>query len=154
MKQEKKLNQIKKILWVEDDYYHMKGLFKKVEERGFLVIPARSFMEAKTFLENWREFCIVVLDLCIPYSEMQLYNLKLEKTEIPTENGALLFNYMIEKLKVNIPILILSIFKTPGIINKMINRGKLVRKIDKLGVLPSEIEEIILDMLDYKKYMD
>lgn len=145
MKQEKKLNQSKKILWVEDDYYHLKGLFKKVEKRGFLIVPARSFMEAKTFLENWSEFCMVVLDLIIPYSELDMSVPK----RIKMENGVRLFNYMIRELKLNIPILIFSIAKAPRVINEMISRGKLVRKIDKLGTLPSDIDKIILDILKY-----
>ncbi len=153
MKKEKKLNQFKKILWVEDDYYHLKGLFKKVEEKGFSVIPARSYIEAKTSLKNESELCMIVLDLIIPYSESILVDPDLkniETNEDATKNGVLLFDYIVDELKLDIPILILTMAQVPDIINNLISRRKFVKKIEKFGTLPIDIKRQVLEMIKSK----
>jgi len=153
MKKEKKLNQFKKILWVEDDYYHLKGLFKKVEKKGFSVIPARSYIEAKTLLKNESEFCMIVLDLIIPYSESTLVDPDLKNIETnddATKNGVLLFDFIIGELKLDIPILILTMAQTPNIINNLISRRKFVKKIEKSGTLPIDVKRQVMEMIKLK----
>jgi len=156
MKKEKKINQTKKILWIEDEHYHLRGLFKKIKKRGFVVIPARSYIEARNLLKNWSEFCFIALDLIIPYSENSLNNPNLENEETNvdlTKNGVLLFNHIVEELKLDLPILILSIVRSRKIVNSLTKR-KFVRSIEKLGKLPADIEFIVLDMLKYEKHKD
>jgi DNA-binding response OmpR family regulator len=56
------------ILWIEDDFYHVRGLVKPLEKDGYKITIARSVIEAKEHLINWQDFSAILLDLIIPYS--------------------------------------------------------------------------------------
>lgn len=158
MKKEKG-NAYKTILWIEDDYYHLRGLFRRIEKKGFLLIPARSYIEAKKILRDRKDFCLIVLDLIIPYSENSLNypnkeNEKAEETNAQiTQNGIQILNYIVKDLKLNIPILILSIVRTRKILDKL-TKIKNVKIIEKLGITPIVIERIVLDVLKYNEQND
>lgn len=144
-----KQNKQQKILWVEDDYYHVKGLVKPLEKIGFQVVPARSFVEAKSLLKNWSSFCIVLLDLIIPYSERELVNPNQkedETNETVSENGLALFDYMVEELRINVPIVILSVIRTQQIMDSLMSKGA-ARTVEKSGLLPKDIKHVVLDVI-------
>ena len=153
MKREKG-NEQKTILWIEDDYYHLKGLFKKIEKKGFSLVPARSYLEAKEILKDKKDFCLIALDLIISYSEnlINCPNIENEKPEGTneqiTKSGIKIFDYIVKDLKLNIPILILSIVRTKKILDKL-TEIKIVEVIEKLGITRLDIERIVLDMLNY-----
>jgi CheY-like chemotaxis protein len=158
MGKEKYTNGKKKILWVEDDYYHLKGLTRPLEKAGFEVIPARSVVEAKSLLGEWQSFQLIILDLIIPYSDTELAtsdpephlnfkNGKLsENVSLLVRNGLILFDYIVSDLKVNIPILILSIVQTNHIIKDLLNRGA-ARSVKKEGLIPKDVQNMVLDII-------
>ena len=59
----------RRILWVEDDYYHLKGLVRPLVKKGCEIVNAGSYVEAVGLLNDWRNFSLILLDLIIPYSD-------------------------------------------------------------------------------------
>lgn len=145
----------KKILWIDDDYFHIKGLAKSLEKEGYKVVPARSYVEATNFLEYWESYCLVILDLIIPYSESAPLKNDISDDDLIdrrenaynlAENGIELFNYMIYEIKLNIPIIILSVVQHREITNGLLKQGAKER-IYKLGLLPNELKRIVIETL-------
>lgn len=157
MRKEKEVSG-KKILWIEDDYYHLKGLVKPLRDTGFDVIPARSVVEAKSLLRKWQSFQLIILDLIIPYSDNELAmsdsepipddrnGIFFKNVSVLVRNGLVLFDYMVEDLKVNIPILILSIVHADHIMKDLRRRGA-VRTVKKEALLPKEVRDMILEVI-------
>jgi DNA-binding response OmpR family regulator len=146
----------KKILWIDDDYFHLKGLTRSLEKDGYKITVARSYEEAKNELDRNTDFCIVLLDLIIPYS---LTGNKIkDKTpdksdklvETPgklAEHGVSLFNDIKKILPQTTPIIILSIVQAEEIISDLIKNGAHKRLI-KLGLLPNTLKNTVLESLD------
>ena len=93
----------KKIFWLEDDHFHLKGLVRPLEDEGFTITPARSYKEAISIIDSDRNFDLVLLDLIIPYSEYLLEDIqsknKLEREDGISniaENGIAFFNYLVD----------------------------------------------------------
>ncbi|GEM_PF-2023480 len=141
----------RRILWVEDDYYHLKGLVKPLEKMGFTVVPARSVVEARTLLKEWKKYCLVLLDLIIPYSEMPVPGAAEGTGEIRdlTSNGMALFEYMKDELGIDIPIVILSVVqKNEDADIDMLEAKGAVRPFVKRGVLPEELKNVVIRALE------
>jgi hypothetical protein len=45
-----------RILWVEDDYYHIKYLLSLMVKEGWTIVPARSLEEGKRILASQRDY--------------------------------------------------------------------------------------------------
>ena len=141
----------KRILWVEDDYYHLKGLVKPVEKAGFQVVPARSYVEAKLILSKCTSFCLVLLDLIIPYSDFEPVASDIppvDRTTIDedinslTRNGLALFDYLVNTLKLSVPIVVLSVVQTKTIVDTLVDRGA-AAYVRKVGLMPREVLSIV-----------
>lgn len=135
-----------RILWIEDDHYHIRGLARPLELRGLQVVPAFSFVEARSYLENWRSFCLILLDLIIPYSQTELTNPDQtgdDTIEAAVQNGTALLRYMVNELGIDIPVLVLSVVRTETIIQQVLREGA-ARRIEKRGLLPKEVEEAVI----------
>ena len=146
----------KKILWIEDDYFHIAGLVEPLVEDKYTVEAARSLKEAELKLQNWKNYSLVVLDLIIPYSES--YMLDPRKNESPfifenwtdadlARNGMEIFIYMKEKIEINIPVLVLSVVRNRDIVNRLISLGA-VKYIDKTSITPNELKREILELFN------
>ena len=138
-----------RILWIEDDYYHLKGLVKPLQKMGFKIATARSFVEARKSLQDWQQFCMIILDLILPYSETE----RVSRGQAGgngiadmTENGVGLFDHMVDELRLTIPILILSVVTDEHIINHVVSKGA-VRPFVKRGVLPEELKAAVMEIL-------
>ena len=160
MGKEKYASGAQKILWIEDDYYHVKGLAKPLIKAGFKMVPARSYVEATLLLKEWRSFCLIILDLIIPYSEFEATDSQLatsheknystEDIHSLVQNGLAIFDYMTEDLKVNIPIVILSVVRTKEIIDPLVAKGATVN-LEKLSLLPQEVMDIVTKTIEERK---
>jgi CheY-like chemotaxis protein len=144
----------KKILWVEDDYYRLKYLLDPLKERGIEVIPARSYIEACSLIEN-SNFDLIILDLIIPYSENETEepkdsNPRRDGDEYTLDklirNGIRFFNHVIDDLEIDIPIIVLSIVKNKTILDELGNKKK-IKKLDKIGRMPEDVERVVLQCL-------
>jgi DNA-binding response OmpR family regulator len=145
----------KRILWIEDDYYHLQGLVKPLKKEGFEIIIAKCYEDAKKILDDNIDLDMVLLDLIIPYSltgsivrkkKENDYQNQVETPDDLVENGINLFNYIRKDLKLNIPIIILSIVSNEDIINRL-NENGANEKLQKLGMLPLKLKEVVLELL-------
>lgn len=147
-----------KILWIEDDYYHMKDLFRPLRKMGYDVIPAESSLKAHRLLQNWQNYCLIVLDLIIPYSDEEFsqsetkiaqnpdgsqITMDLDTDEDAAENGIALFSYMTQELKVNIPIMLLSIVRTQEIVEHLLNNGA-TKHLEKGALSPQDVKSAVM----------
>jgi len=145
----------KKILWVEDDYYHLRGLTRPLTNEGYEIIAAESFDQAVVELNKHKEdLCLILLDLIIPRSltnatepketEEEFWN-RIEKPQDLVEYGIGLFNYVKQELKLSIPIIVLSIVRQGDIIKGLEDEG--AKRISKFGLLPNKLKELVLEEL-------
>jgi len=150
-----KKNKVKKILWIEDDYYYLKGLTKPLEKKGYEIIAAKSYGQAISELAKHKEdLSLILLDLIIPRSltdaskpkesENEFQN-KIEEPQDLVENGMELLNYIRQELKLTIPITVLSIVRNEEIIRRLESRD--VKRLQKFGLLPDRLKEAVLDEL-------
>jgi len=145
-----------RILWVDDDYYHLCNLLRPLVKAGFEVVPARSYEEARAILDSdWRQFRLIVLDLILPLSESRAVETPQEATdrgnamaddEALAENGIALFDYLTTSLGVTVPILLLSVVKTKPLLDRLMNKGAAAR-LEKHGLLPAEVKRTVLEVL-------
>ena len=152
------MNEKKKILWVEDDYYHLKDLTRQLTKNGFEIISARSYEQAIDELNTHKEhLSLILLDLIIPNSSTKsvVPNMSEEEyedtVEVPkdlVEYGIKLLKYMMQELQLTIPIIVLSIITTKEIINELENNG--IKRLHKLGLLPNKLKEIVFEELSIK----
>jgi len=143
----------KKILWIEDDYSHLKGLTRPLEKKGFEIIAAKSYDIAMSELANHKEdLSLILLDLIIPRSLTETsepkssekeFQSKVETPEELVENGMKLLEYI--KQELNIPVIVLSIVTNENIVDRIKNTG--VKRLQKFGLLPNRLEEAVLDEL-------
>jgi CheY-like chemotaxis protein len=139
-----------RILWVEDDYYHLKGLVRSLVRKGCEIVNAGSYVEAIGLLSNWRDFSLILLDLIIPYSDTGLTPpgqvLAEEADTILAENGISLFNYIQNELKADIPVVLLTVVQTSKVIDDLMMKGAR-KRIYKSGLLPIDIEQAVSEAL-------
>lgn len=144
----------KKILWIEDDYCVLKGLTRRLEKKGYEIIPAKSYDEAKSILDTLKEdLCIILVDLIIPrsltgatipqISETE-FNRKEESINELVENGMELLDYI--KQELNLPVIVVSIVTNKAIIDRLDSNG--VKRLQKFGLLPDKLEEAVSEELD------
>lgn len=145
-----------RILWIEDEYFHIRGLFRLLEDMDYAIVPARSVVEAKEHLKKWGSFNLIVLDLILPHSD-NIYDVAVKPSITSkvfgnsdrdlAQNGINLFYYMIDDLGVDLPIIILSVVRTKKIVEKLMEKGAAIT-VEKAGLLPSDIKDIVLRVLN------
>ena len=115
-------------------------------------MPARSYVEAISLLKDWKSFCLILLDLIIPYSESEPEGLQSDMSHEVSyssedihslvQNGLALFDYITKDLKVSIPIVILSVVRTKEIIEPLLARGAIIN-LEKLSLVPEDVKDIV-----------
>ena len=59
----------KRILWVEDDYYAIRGLMRPLERAGFQIDAATSAAVGYQLASQWKTYDLIVVDLILPLSD-------------------------------------------------------------------------------------
>lgn len=140
----------KHILWVEDDYFAIKGLVRPLEREGFEIDVARSATEAFQKAQNWQAYDLILVDLILPLSN--------DPGPVPEEVrswdneqyvGLGIVKWLKQELKVTCPVLILSVVRQP--ISKFHLEGLgLAGHLPKRGLLPHRVKEEVLGLLGIK----
>lgn len=133
-----------KILWVEDDYYHIQYLFHYLEKEGAVVTPALSAYDAYRLVEKGTRYDLIVVDIILPISST------LEKLPDTVEEwkkqekypGIGLVKWLKTKKKVDCPVVILSVIDDP-ISEYHLVGFKIDEAILKKGLGPHEFTEKI-----------
>jgi CheY-like chemotaxis protein len=137
----------KRILWIEDDYYDIQGLLRPLEKAGFRIDVARSAVDGFRKAVNWQAYDLIVVDLIMPLSDDTG---PLPETvlfwDAEEHVGLGLVKWLVLDLKVECPILLLSVVRDP-ISTYNLKDLDLAGSLLKRGLLPSEVKEEVCHVL-------
>jgi hypothetical protein len=140
----------KKILWIDDDYYAIQGLFRPIEMEGYKLDVALSALDGYHKAQKWKEYSLIVVDLIIPISQQYETTPDVVNSwENEVENdyvGIGLAKWLLRDIRVKCPVLILSIVPDPTAKYNLDNLG-LAGYIQKSGLLPSTLKDKVLEVL-------
>lgn len=144
----------KLILWVEDEYYHIKYLVKPLQQAGYGILPARSLTEAKTLVAKGTHIDLILLDLLIPYSENStispdIHVGDLHSPENLVRNGLDLLSYLVDDFHVTCPLVVLSIVEDDDVMNRVRAFG-VSAVMPKRGLFPKQIRDKITEILEVR----
>lgn len=146
---------MKKILWIDDDYYAISGLFRPLQLEGYELVPAISALDGFREAQKWKNYDLIVVDLIIPVVQQQETAPEIVKNwEDENENkqvGVGIVKWLLQDLKVTCPVIILSVVRDPinayglsGIgLAGYIQKGELLP-----SALKSKIENILKNVTD------
>lgn len=139
----------KKILWIDDDYYELKGLLRKVEEQGVIVEYATSVSEAYTRVIKKQEiYDLIIVDMILPiqdeHGETDEDIKGWRNSKIPL--GVLLVEYFIKNIPTKLAILSI-VFEPKDKYHIQIPEGKEVVYIPKREITTSRLCAQIIDLL-------
>lgn len=142
----------KKILWIEDDYYAIKGLVRPLEISGFHIDVATSAKDGYEKAIKWQEYDLLVVDVIVPVSEDDGEVLPLiEAWESNGEYvGIGLTKWLVNELKVERPILLMSVVSDP-IKRASLSEHPNLHSLSKKGLLPSKVKEEVFRILNMKE---
>jgi CheY-like chemotaxis protein len=137
-----------RILWIEDDYYHVKGLVRPLEQEGFTVVPSTSATDAYHKVQDWRSYAAIVVDLILPLRDQRTNELSPEVEQWGKEAyaGLGLLKYMHDELRVDVPVIVLSVVANEQSQNA--RRLGADEVLLKRGLLPSQVREVIHEVLE------
>lgn len=128
----------KTILWVEDDADLLMGLVKPLEKDGHEIIVAKDEKEALEKIGRF-DFDLILFDVIIPTGV---------KGDMGGINfvGMRLLKKLLKEIKVDAPIIVLSVVGNPAMISEMYEMG--VKKVlPKAVYLPSKLREEVYGTL-------
>jgi len=139
----------KKILWIEDDYYNYKSLFRPIELKGVIIDNALSAAEGFMKAKNWNEYSLIVADIILPLTKDSIViDEEVKKWEREEDFlGIGLVKWLRNDIKAKCPILILSVIDDP-IQTYHLESLKIENSISKKGLLPSVLAETIDSILN------
>lgn len=139
----------KRILWIDDDYYAIKGLFRPLEKAGYNVDVAVSAYEGFQKAQRWRGYDLIVVDLIIPISEEESVPdiVKDWGNEKNTYVGIGLVKWLIQQVQATCPVIILSVIPDPITAYRLENL-QLTGFIRKSGLLPTDLKNEIFKILE------
>jgi len=139
----------KRILWIDDDYYSIQGLFRPIEKEGYKVDVALSAFDGYQKAQKWQDYDLIVVDLIIPISREESapaivkgWNNKEEYEHV----GLGLAKWLLDDAQAKCPVLILSVVPDPISLFKMEKLG-LAGYVRKDGLLPSKLKNELLSAM-------
>ena len=138
---------LKKILWIEDEYYALQGLLLPLEQLGFEIVMAATALEGFHKAQSWQEYDMIVLDLILPFTDvMETIPVEIESWKDENYIGVPLAKWLKQRIRVQCPVLLLSVVGDP-IEQFKLDQVGLFEYLPKRGLLPSVVKGKILDML-------
>jgi CheY-like chemotaxis protein len=133
--------QKRKILWIEDGAYQLRGLVKPLEKRGYRIEYALNAKEAIEKL-NREDYQLILLDIIIPTGD----DSNLDDLELIEFVGLRLADKIVNEMKINTPIIGITVVNNPRVIDHLYDLG--VMKIFFKGyLLPSQLLDYIENFL-------
>jgi two-component system response regulator VicR len=127
----------KTILFVEDEQWLMEGMVEGLKAYGYNVICATNGTQALEQIET-KEIDLVLLDIMMPSGE------RIENTTFGRRTGVELCRILRDKMKLELPIVCLTVVTDPEIHHELRDLGAVV-KIKP--ALPSEIADVIKGLM-------
>ena len=132
----------KQILWIEDDYFAIQGLFRPVEKDGYKFDTAFTALDAYRKAQNWKNYDLIVVDLIIPISQGEIVPdivKSWDDTEVYEYVGIGLIKWLMTEVQAKCPVVILSVVPDPIATYKIEDFG-ISGYIQKSGLLPSSLK--------------
>lgn len=137
----------KQILWIEDDYYAIKGLVRPLELEGFEVEVATSALDGYHKCMKWQSYDLIIVDLIMPLSDNTgPLPEKVLSWDAGRYVGLGLIKWIVEELHAQCPVLLLSVVRDP-ISTFGLERLGLAGVLLKRGMLPSEVKQKVHEVL-------
>jgi CheY-like chemotaxis protein len=137
----------KRILWIDDDYYHIKGLLYPLEKAGFEIDFAVSATQGYQKASNWEGYDLILVDLILPISSQE-ENIPDEIKAWKSERfvGIGLLKWLQKDMKVNCPVVVLSVISDP-ISRFDLEDLNLAGCLAKSALRPSDVKKTIFQAL-------
>lgn len=139
----------RKILWVEDDYYAIKGLVRPLENANFKIQVATSAKEAYDYVMKWQDYDLIVLDVIVSVTDDEEPVIPEIEQWANTDEyvGIAMARWLLQDLKIERPILLMSVVNDP------VNRFGLTGTpnlyyLSKKGLLPSRVKDEVFRILN------
>jgi CheY-like chemotaxis protein len=138
----------KRILWIEDDYYAIRGLMRPLERAGFQVDAATSAIVGYQLAIHWQVYDLIVVDLIMPLSndDRALPNV-VKDWDREEHVGIGVLKWLLGDLKVTCPVLLLSVVRHPVYTYQLGGIG-LASYLPKRGLLPSQVKTEVFRLLE------
>lgn len=138
----------RRILWIEDDYYAVKGLVRPLEKRGIKVIKATSAIEGMRLAEDPESYDLIIVDLILPLSDTSdPVPPEIEKWRDERYVGVGLIKWLLTDRQVRCPVLVLSVVNdAPATFG--LDGMTIAGQLPKRALLPSAVEAAVLDLLE------
>ncbi len=143
----------KNILWIDDDYYAIQGLFRPIENEGYKLDKATSALDGYRKSQNWAIYDLIVVDLIIPISQEETAPDIVKNWDNKEEYdhvGLGLAKWLLKDIQVKCPVLILSVVPNPISTYKLEGLG-LAGYILKSGLLPSRLKNELFNIIQKQK---
>lgn len=140
----------RKILWIEDDFYAVRGLIQPIERQGIIVDVATSAFEGYTKASNWKNYDLIIADLILPISNHEddkLPSLVKSWEDKYEYIGLGIIKWLMEDLKIKRPLIICSVVRDPITTFSLGNLG-IAGYISKSGLLPSKLKDEVFKVLE------
>ena len=137
----------KKILWIEDDFYAIKGLVRPLTKLGYEIDVATSAMDGYKKAQHWQGYDMLVVDLIIPVCEHDISIPETVQSWAQEKHvGIGLAKWLKSEQKVDRPILLLSVVRDPIARFGLAEYG-LQHSLSKSGLVPTRVKDTVLSML-------
>ncbi len=136
-----------RILWIEDDYYIIKGLVLPLEKAGFNIDIAKSALIGYQKAREWKNYDLILLDLILPSADDDKPLPDLIRTWDQEEFiGLGLVKWLFATLKVEVPVILLSVIEDPISTYHLEELG-VSEALLKRGLLPSQVKATVFKTL-------
>jgi CheY-like chemotaxis protein len=140
-----------RIMWVEDDYYAIKGLVRPLEKSdkiSFNIDVATSALDGFKRLSGSAEYDLIVVDLILPlYDQPEALPPTVESWKEEKFLGVGLTKWLMSDVNPGCPVLILSVVEDPIPTYGLEGLG-VAGSLVKRGLLPSVVTEKVFEILE------
>ena len=136
-----------RILWIEDDYYAIKGLVRPLEKAGFTVEAATAAYDGYVRAQQWPAYDLIVVDLILPLSnDTRVLPDRVALWRDEEYAGVGLLKWLLLELRAKCPVILLSVVRHPTQTYHLENIG-LAGYLPKRGLLPSQVKAEVYRLL-------
>lgn len=138
-----------RILWIDDDYYAIQGLFRPIEKEGYKIDVALSALDGYRKAQKWQGYDLIVVDLIIPISQEETAPEPVKSWDNQEDYGYVgigLIKWLLSEIKPDCPIIILSVVPDPITAYGLEELG-LAGYIRKSGLLPTNLKSELMGIL-------
>jgi CheY-like chemotaxis protein len=137
----------RRILWIEDDYHVVKGLLRPLEKIGVQIDVATSALDGYRMLTKQQRYDLIVVDLILPLTDDTWPPPKIVAAwQDERHAGVGLLKWLMQDLKVECPVLVLSVVQDPIPTFDLGDLG-IAGSLLKRGLLPSAVKEEVSRLL-------